>query len=73
MIVKIGDGIAVNPVFVVSVTRSFHDTHVLVRTKDGACHEVTRGYGESIWDAEKRIIDLLNSARKEEPNEDERP
>lgn len=72
MIVVLGDGIAVNPDFVISVGRSFHDTHILVRTSDGHCHEVQRGYGETIWAAEKRIVALLNPPAKEPRDENER-
>ena len=61
-LVDLGDGIFVNPEHVVSVRRSFHDTLVIVRDMLGDTHEVQRRYGESIWDAERRVSKTINDA-----------
>jgi hypothetical protein len=72
VIVDLGRGIAVNPDHVVSVTRDYHEKLLLVRTVDGATHEVEKQYSESIYDAEARVLKLLNPPAKEPRDEDER-
>ncbi len=59
MLVNFGNGIVLNPDHVVSVCRSFHENHLIITDALGVRHEVSRGYGESIWDAEKRVIAML--------------
>lgn len=61
MIVDVGHGVALNPDHVVSVRRSFHENHVLITDVTGMCHEIARGYGESIYETEARIVRLLSS------------
>ncbi|AWD21604.1 hypothetical protein [Fuscovulum blasticum] len=61
-LVNLGNGIAVNPEHIVSVTRSFHENHLIITDVLGNRHEVSRGYGESIYDAEKRVVALLTRA-----------
>ncbi len=62
MIVNLGHGVALNPDHVVSVRRDFYENYLLITDVHGAVHEVPRGYGEDIYDAEKRVIKLLSPA-----------
>lgn len=62
-LVELGNGIAVNPEHVVSVRRSFHENHLIITDVLGNVHEVPRGYGESIYDAEKRVVAMLTSQK----------
>ncbi len=62
MIVDLGNGVALNPGQVVSVRRSYHETHLIITDVLGQVHEVPRSYGESIYDVEKRVIAMLSSS-----------
>nr|WP_321511131.1 hypothetical protein [uncultured Celeribacter sp.] len=60
MIVKLESGIALNPAHVVSVTRDHYGKFVIVRDVLGDAHEVQVGYRESVYEAEKRVVAILN-------------
>ena len=60
MIVCLGNNVFVNPEHVVSVTRTFHENGLIVVDILGNRHEVQRQYGETIYEAEKRGLALLN-------------
>lgn len=59
MIVELAPGTRVNPFYVASVKRGFHEKMLLVHMADGRVHEVPKQYGESIFDAEARVEKLL--------------
>lgn len=69
MLVRVGDGIALNPEHVVSITQSFHGTHLIITDVLGKAHEVSRGYGESIYETESRITKLLTTKEPRDENE----
>lgn len=60
MLVNFGNGIVLNPDHVVSVCRDFHENFLIITDVLGNRHEVSRQYGESIRDAEKRVIAMLS-------------
>lgn len=61
-LVDLGEGISLNADHVVSVTRDFYGDHLLVRDVLGNTHTVRRQYGESIYDAEKRVRGTLSGS-----------
>lgn len=61
MLVDLGDGIALNPDHAVSVRHDFYGRYLIVTDVLGNVHEVQRRYGESIWDAEKRVVAALSA------------
>lgn len=60
MIVEIADGVRINPAFVISVRRDSHERMLLVSMQDGSTHKAPKQYGESIFEAEKRVQKLLS-------------
>ena len=66
MIVDLGNGIVLNPAHVVSVRRDYYENYLLISDVLGTVHEVRPKYGETIYDAEKRIISLLTEAPPKE-------
>lgn len=63
MIVELAPGVRVNPFYVASVKRDFHEKMLLVYMADGMIHEVPKQYGESIFAAEERVEKLLRQPR----------
>lgn len=59
MLVDLGNGVSVNPEHVVSITREFYGRAMLIKTVLGDVLEAPIKYGESIYDAEKRIVSAL--------------
>lgn len=62
MIVDLGNGVVLNPAHVVSVCRDYYEKYLLITDVLGTVHEVRQKHGETIYDAEKRIISLLTEA-----------
>lgn len=60
MIVDLGNGIALNPDHVVSVRRDYYGKYLIITDVLGNVHEVQVRYGETIYEAEKRVITMLS-------------
>lgn len=65
MIVTLGPGIAVNPAQIVSVRQDYHGKKLLITDVLGHIHEISPQYGESIYEAQSRILALLNDSLPE--------
>lgn len=62
MLVPINNTLSLNPDFVISIKQDYHGRLILIRDSSGETHEVERGYGESIFEAQTRIAKLLSKA-----------
>lgn len=60
MIVDLGNGIVLNADHVVSVRRDFYKKHLIITDVLGNVHEAQVRYGETIYEAEKRVITTLS-------------
>lgn len=60
MIVDLGDGVILNPAHVVSVLRDYYGKYLKITDVLGNVHEVQVNYGETIYEAEKRVITMLS-------------
>jgi len=61
----LGGGLILNPEHVVSVKRESYGRFLIVKDVLGDIHEVQVRYGETIYQAEKRVLKLLNTEEYE--------
>ncbi|MDF2141237.1 hypothetical protein [Paenirhodobacter sp. CAU 1674] len=66
MIVDLGNGVILNPAHVVSVQRDYYGKYLKITDVLGNVHEVQVKYGETIYEAEERVIAMLSKPMTEE-------
>lgn len=63
-LVRITDGLAVNPAEVSTVTRAERSDVTIITMRDGARHEVHPAYGQAAYERFDGVVRMLLAARE---------